>query len=99
MGTRNGFSDVPDPVMFRWFLGAANYWFGYSDTSTIEDCDPARERFTVGIDDVVDGVNVMGPAMDKTHGLGDELHLRPGTYKIRYEDGRVVTNAWNIEHL
>jgi hypothetical protein len=20
-------------------------------------------------------------------------------YKIRYEDGRVVTNAWNIEHL
>jgi hypothetical protein len=25
--------------------------------------------------------------------------LRPGTYKIRYEDGRVVTNAWNIEHL
>jgi hypothetical protein len=25
--------------------------------------------------------------------------LRPGPYKIRYEDGRVVTNAWNIEHL
>jgi transposase InsO family protein len=25
--------------------------------------------------------------------------LKPGTYKIRYEDGRVVTNAWNIEHL
>jgi hypothetical protein len=25
--------------------------------------------------------------------------LRPVTYKIRYEDGRVVTNAWNIEHL
>jgi hypothetical protein len=25
--------------------------------------------------------------------------LRPGMYKIRYEDGRVVTNAWNIEHL
>jgi hypothetical protein len=25
--------------------------------------------------------------------------LRPGTYKIQYEDGRVVTNAWNIEHL
>jgi hypothetical protein len=25
--------------------------------------------------------------------------LRPGTYKIKYEDGRVVTNAWNIEHL
>jgi hypothetical protein len=25
--------------------------------------------------------------------------LRPGTYKIQYEDGRVVTNAWNIRHL
>jgi transposase InsO family protein len=25
--------------------------------------------------------------------------LRPGTYKIQYEDGRVVTNAWNIKHL
>jgi hypothetical protein len=25
--------------------------------------------------------------------------LRLGTYKIRYEDGRIVTNAWNIEHL
>jgi hypothetical protein len=25
--------------------------------------------------------------------------LRLGTYKIKYEDGWVVTNAWNIEHL
>jgi hypothetical protein len=25
--------------------------------------------------------------------------LRPGTYKIQYEDGWVVSNAWNIEHL
>jgi hypothetical protein len=25
--------------------------------------------------------------------------LRPGTYKIQYEDGRVITNSWNIEHL
>jgi hypothetical protein len=25
--------------------------------------------------------------------------LRPGTYKIQYEDGRVISNAWNIEHL
>jgi hypothetical protein len=25
--------------------------------------------------------------------------LRPGTYKIQDENGRVVTNAWNIEHL
>jgi hypothetical protein len=25
--------------------------------------------------------------------------LWPRTYKIRYEDGRVTSNAWNIEHL
>jgi hypothetical protein len=25
--------------------------------------------------------------------------LRPGTYKIQYEDERIVTNVWNIEHL
>jgi hypothetical protein len=25
--------------------------------------------------------------------------LRLGTYKIRCEDGRVISNAWNIEHL
>jgi hypothetical protein len=25
--------------------------------------------------------------------------LQLGTYKIQYEDGRVVSNAWNIEHL
>jgi hypothetical protein len=25
--------------------------------------------------------------------------LRLETYKIQYEDGRVVSNAWNIEHL
>jgi hypothetical protein len=25
--------------------------------------------------------------------------IRAGTYKIKYEDGRVITNAWNIEHL
>jgi hypothetical protein len=45
-------------------------------------------------------------AREKTLGLGDEswpfiIHdvLRPGTYKIRCEDGRVVSNAWNIEHM
>jgi hypothetical protein len=38
-------------------------------------------------------------AIEKTLGLGDELRLRPGTYKIQYEDGRVIINAWNIEHL
>jgi hypothetical protein len=25
--------------------------------------------------------------------------LQPGTYKIQYEDERIFTNVWNIEHL
>jgi hypothetical protein len=28
------FSGVPDPVLFRRFLDAADYWFGYSDDSS-----------------------------------------------------------------
>jgi hypothetical protein len=28
------FSDVPDPVMFRRFLDATDYWFGCSDDSS-----------------------------------------------------------------
>jgi hypothetical protein len=46
--------------MFRRFLDAADYWFGYSNTSSLEDYDTTCERFTVGVDDVVDGVNAMG---------------------------------------
>jgi hypothetical protein len=47
--------------MFRCFLDTANYWFGYSDTSSIEDYNPARERSTFGVGDLVDGVYAMGP--------------------------------------
>jgi hypothetical protein len=42
--------------MFLHFLDAANYGFGYSDTSSIEDYGPARERSTSGVGDLVDGV-------------------------------------------
>jgi hypothetical protein len=54
------FSGVPDLVMFRWFLDATDYWFGYSDTFSTEGYDLARGRFTVGICDMVDGTNAMG---------------------------------------
>jgi hypothetical protein len=37
------FSGVPDLVMFRRFLDAADYWFGYSDDSSAGSYDPARE--------------------------------------------------------
>jgi hypothetical protein len=41
------FSGVPDPVMFQWFLDAADYWFGYSDNSSTGSYDPAQECFVV----------------------------------------------------
>jgi hypothetical protein len=34
------FSGVPDPVMFRRFLDATDYWFGYSDDSSAGSYDP-----------------------------------------------------------
>jgi hypothetical protein len=37
------FSGVPDPVMFRRFLDAMDYWFGCSDDSSTGSYDPARE--------------------------------------------------------
>jgi hypothetical protein len=37
------FSGVPDPVMFRRFLDATDYWFGCSDDSSAGSYDPARE--------------------------------------------------------
>jgi hypothetical protein len=55
------FSDVPDPGMFRRFLDAMDYWFVYSDASSIEDYGPARERSTFGVGDLIDGVYAMGP--------------------------------------
>jgi hypothetical protein len=54
------FFDVPDLVMFQRFLDAADYWFGYSDTSSAGSYDPARECFMVGIGDVVNRTDATG---------------------------------------
>jgi hypothetical protein len=54
------FSGVPDPVMFRRFLDAADYWFGYSDSSSAGSHDPARECFVVGVGDEVDDASSAG---------------------------------------
>jgi hypothetical protein len=45
------FSGVSNLVMFRRFLDAADYWFGYSDDSSAGSYDPARECFVVVVDD------------------------------------------------
>jgi hypothetical protein len=46
--------------MFQRFLDVADYWFGYSDTSSAGSYDPAQERFMVSIGDVVDGTSAPG---------------------------------------
>jgi hypothetical protein len=51
------FSGVPDPVMFQWFLDAADFWFGYSDNSSTGSYDPARECFVVLANDQANAAN------------------------------------------
>jgi hypothetical protein len=54
------FSGVPDPVMFRRFLNATDYWFGYSDNSNAGSYDPARECCVVIANDPANAVNAAG---------------------------------------
>jgi hypothetical protein len=51
------FSSVPDPMMFRWFLDATDYWFGYSDNSSAGSYDPTRECFVVLANDQANAAN------------------------------------------
>jgi hypothetical protein len=51
------FSGVPDPVMFRWFLDATDYWFGYSDDYSAGSYDPARECCVVITNDQANAAN------------------------------------------
>jgi hypothetical protein len=54
------FSGVPDPVMFRWFLDATDYWFGYSDDSSAWSYDPARECCVVIDSDPANAADAAG---------------------------------------
>jgi hypothetical protein len=54
------FSGVPDPVMFRRFLDAADYWFGCSDDSITRSYDPARECCVVIANDPANAAGAAG---------------------------------------
>jgi hypothetical protein len=47
-------------MMLQLFLDAVDYWFGYSDDSSIGSYDPARECFVVVVDEHDDGANGAG---------------------------------------
>jgi hypothetical protein len=51
------FSGVPDPVMFQRFLDATDYWFGYSDNSSVGSYDPVGEFFVVLANDQANAAN------------------------------------------
>jgi hypothetical protein len=53
--------------MFRRFLDAADYWFGYSDDFSVGSYDPTRECFVVVANDQANNVNA---------GAGDREALR-----------------------
>jgi hypothetical protein len=58
--------------MFQRFLDVADYWFGYSDNSSIGSYDPARECFVVIANDQANTANAAK--------AGDgEVPLNPGT--------------------
>jgi hypothetical protein len=54
------FSGVPDLVMFRRFLDATDYWFGYSDDSSAGSYDPVRECCIVIANDPANATGVAG---------------------------------------
>jgi hypothetical protein len=54
------FSGVPDPVMFRRFLDATDYWFGCSDDSSAGIYDPARECCVVIANDPANAADAAG---------------------------------------
>jgi hypothetical protein len=46
--------------MFRRFLDAADYWFGYSDNSSAGSYDPARECCVVITNDPANAADAAG---------------------------------------
>jgi hypothetical protein len=66
--------------MFRRFLDAADYWFGYSDNSSAGSYDPARECCVVITNDPADAADVPGAGdgeVPPALGTGSRLDAGP----------------------
>jgi hypothetical protein len=57
------FSGVPDPLMFRWFLDATDYWFGYSDDSSAGSYDMIANDPANATDEAGAGDGEVPPAL------------------------------------
>jgi hypothetical protein len=74
------FSGVPNPVMFRRFLDATDYWFGYSDDSSAGSYGPARECCVVIANDPANATGATGAGdgeLPPALGTGSRLAAGP----------------------
>jgi hypothetical protein len=76
------FSGVPDPVMFRRFLDATDFWFGCSDDSSTGSYDPARECRVVIANDPANATGAAGAGdgeVTPALGIAPRLAAGPST--------------------
>jgi hypothetical protein len=76
------FSGVPDPVMFRRFLDATDYWFGCSDDSSTGSYDPAWECCVVIANDPANATGAVGAGdgeVTPAPGVAPRLAAGPST--------------------
>jgi hypothetical protein len=74
------FSSMPDPVMFRRFLDATDYWFGCSDDSSTGSYNPARECCVVIANDPANATGATGAGdgeVPPALGTASRLAARP----------------------
>jgi hypothetical protein len=71
---------VPDPVMFRRFLDATDYWFSCSDDSSAGSYDPTRECCVVIANDPANATGAAGAGdgeVPPALGTGSRLAVEP----------------------
>jgi hypothetical protein len=76
------FSGVPDPLMFRRFLDATDYWFGCSNDSSTGSYDPARECCVVIANDPANATGAVGAGdgeVTPAPGIAPRLAAGPST--------------------
>jgi hypothetical protein len=91
------FSGVPDPVMFRRFLDATDYWFGYSDESSAGSYDPARECCVVIANNPANTTGAVGAGdgeVPPTLGTTSRLAAGPSAPSPSPPRGPTSTRSW-----
>jgi hypothetical protein len=91
------FFGVPDPVMFRRFLDAADYWFGYSDDSSAGSYDPARECCVVITNDPANAADAAGAGdgeVPPALGTGSRLAAGPSAPPPSPPRGPTSMHSW-----